>query len=94
MWMYSFLDKLCMPQEHPDILYDDNMGAVVLAWDAKGHARAMHINIHEHYIHKCMATGEIKIQHILSAENLTDIFTKVLPRDAHLAIVCALGLTG
>jgi len=93
MWMYSFLDELRMPQERPAILYGDNMGSAALARDAKGHARVKHIDIREHYIRERVAAGDIEIQHVASAENLADIFTKVLPRDAHLAIVRALGLT-
>jgi hypothetical protein len=92
MWMYSFLDELRMPQERPALLYGHNMGAAALAQDAKGHARIKHIDIHEHYICECVAAGDIEIQQITSAENLADIFTKVLPRDGHLAIVRALGL--
>jgi hypothetical protein len=92
-WMYSFLDELRMPQERPALLYGDNMGAAALARDAKGHARVKHIDIREHYIRERVAAGDIEIQHVPSAENLADIFTKVLPRDAHLAIVRALGMT-
>jgi hypothetical protein len=59
----------------------DNMGAAALARDAKGHARNKHIDIREHYIRERVAAG-----------NLVDIFTKILPRDSHLAIARALGL--
>jgi hypothetical protein len=94
MWMYSFLEELCMPQERPAILYGDNMGAAALARDAKGHARVKHIDIREHYIRERVAAGDINIQHVASTNNLADIFTKVLPRDTQLSIVRALGLTG
>ncbi|KAF7345159.1 Retrovirus-related Pol polyprotein from transposon TNT 1-94 [Mycena sanguinolenta] len=93
MWMYSFLDELQMPQERPAILYGDNMGAAALAKDAKGHARVKHIDIREHYIRERVAANDIEIHHVESASNLADLFTKVLPRDAHLALVRALGLT-
>jgi hypothetical protein len=93
MWMYSFLEELHMPQERPALLYGDNLGAAALARDAKGHARVKHIDIREHYIRERVAAGDIEIQHVASAENLADIFTKVLPRDVHLAVVRALGLT-
>jgi hypothetical protein len=93
MWMYSFLEELRMPQERPAILYGDNMGAAALARDAKRHARVKHIDIREHYIRERVAAGDIEVQHVPSAENLADIFTKVLQRDGYLAIVRALGLT-
>jgi hypothetical protein len=92
MWMYSFLNELHMSQERLVLLYGDNLGTSALMHDAKGHARVKHIDIHEHYSHEHMAARDIKIQHVASAENVVDIFTKVLPRDAHLTIVRSLGL--
>jgi hypothetical protein len=91
--MYSFLEELCMPQDRPAVLYGDNLGAAALARDAKGHARVKHIDIREHYICERIVAGDIEILHVASADNLADIFTKILPREAHLSIVRALGLT-
>jgi hypothetical protein len=91
VWMYSFMEELHMPQEKPAILYCDNMGAASLANDAKGHARVKHIR--EHYIRERVADGDIEIARTDSANNLADLFTKILPRDAHLSLVRALGLT-
>jgi hypothetical protein len=91
--MYAFLGELNMPQERPAVLHCDNMGAAALAVDAKGHARVKHIDIREHFIRERVADGDIEIVRTESANNLADIFTKTLPRDAHLALVRALGLT-
>jgi hypothetical protein len=93
MWMYSFLEELQMPQERPAILHCDNSGAVTLANDTKGHACIKHIDIREHYIRECIADGDVQILHTDLANNLANLFTKVLPHDAHLALVRALGLT-
>jgi hypothetical protein len=75
------------------MLYSDNLGAAALARDAKGHARVKQIDICKHYIRERITAGDIEIQHVASADNLADIFTKILPREAHLSIICALGLT-
>jgi hypothetical protein len=91
--MYAFLGELRLPQEHPAVIHYDNMGAAVLAVNAKGHAHIKHIDIREHFIRKHVASGDIKVARTESATNLADIFTKALPRDAHLALVHALGLT-
>ena len=93
MWMYSFLEELDMPQTRPATLYCDNTGATALAKDAKGHARVKHINIREHYIRERVEANDIEVLRVESSNNLADIFTKILPRDAHLAAVRALGLT-
>jgi hypothetical protein len=91
--MYSFLGELHMPQERPAMLHCDNMGAAPLAIDAKGHAHVKHIDIHEHFIRERVVDGDIEVVCMESANNLADIFTKMLSRDAHLALVRALGLT-
>jgi hypothetical protein len=93
VWMYSFLGELAMPQEKPAVLHCDNMGATSLAKDAKGHTCIKHIDIHEHYICEHIADGDIEICRVESANNLVDLFTKILPRDTHLSLVCALSLT-
>lgn len=69
-----------MPQDRPAVLYSDNLGATALARDAKGHTHVNYIDIREHYIREHIATGDIRIQHVASADNLADIFTKILPR--------------
>ncbi|KAJ7931852.1 hypothetical protein B0H13DRAFT_2308241 [Mycena leptocephala] len=69
-------------------------------WDAPGEGifkqyqiAKDHIDIREHWIRERVAAGNVDIQHVPSAENVPDVFTRVLPRYAHLAIVRALGLT-
>jgi hypothetical protein len=93
MWMYSFLGELRMPQERPAVLHCNNMGAAAIAVDAKGHACVKHINIREHFIRERVADGDIEVVRTESANNLADIFTKVLPCDVHIALVRTLGLT-
>jgi hypothetical protein len=93
LWMYSFLGELGMPQKHPAELHCDNMGAAALAVDVKGHACVKHINICEHFIRECIADGDIEVVCTELANNLTNIFTKMLPHNTHLALVCTLGLT-
>jgi hypothetical protein len=93
LWMYLFLGELGMPQEHPAVLHCNNMGAAALAVDVKGHARIKHIDIRKHFIRERIADSNIEVVHMESVNNLADIFTKTLPRDAHLALVRAFGLT-
>jgi hypothetical protein len=69
------------------------MGVAALAVDAKGHACVKQIDIREHFIRERVADGDIEVVRTESANNLADIFTKVLPHDAHIAVVRALGLT-
>jgi hypothetical protein len=93
VWMDSFLGELAMPQEKPTILHCDNMGSTALAKDAKGRAHVKHIDIREHYIREHVANRDIEILCVESANNLADLFTKILPRDTHLSLVRMLGLT-
>ena len=45
------------------------------------------------FICERVASGDIEILRVESTNNLADLFTKILPRDAHLSLVRALSLT-
>ena len=70
----------------------DNNSSIALAQSTKGHARAKHINICHHYIRERVQEGDIKVHHILSAENIADICTKPLPCAVYDYLVNLMGL--
>ena len=83
LWMYSAIDKVGYPQPRPAILWNDNVGAVLLSKNTKHNTRVKHINIHYHYIRDCVSDGDIDVHHLPSTENLTDMLTKQLPQVTH-----------
>ena len=80
LWMYAAMDEAGYPQPKPAILYNDNSGAVLLMQNTKNNIKVKHIDIRYHYICKRVEDGEIEVRRIASTNNLTDMFTKQLPR--------------
>ena len=92
-FMYSSMDEVGYPQHRPAILYNNNAGAVSLSKNTKGNTRVKHIDVKHHYICDLVEDGKIVVRHIPSIDNLADVFTKPLGRDAHGRACVGLHLT-
>ena len=92
-FMYSSMDKVGYPQTRPADLYNDNAGAVSLTKNTKGNTRVKHIDVRHHYICDMVEDGKITIHHIPPSDNLADVFTKPLGRDAHRRACIGMRLT-
>ena len=90
---YSSMDEVSYPQPRPAILYNDNAGAVSLTKNTKGNTQVKHIDVWHHYICDLVEDGKITVCHLPSTENLADVFTKPLRRDAHHRACIGLHLT-
>lgn len=60
------------------VIWCDNIGATSLAVNQIFHARTKHIEIDVHFIRDHIAAGKLKVDHIVSTEQVADIFTKPL----------------
>ena len=58
----------------------NNLGEVLLTQNTKNNIKVKHIDIRYHYICKRVEDGEIEVRRVASTNNLTDMFTKQLPR--------------
>ena len=65
---------------------------VLLAKDNKFHVRTKHINLRYHFIHEVVEDGKIQVKYVLMDDNISDIFTKPLPRPKFAKFVELLGL--
>ena len=92
-FMYSSMDEVGYPQPRPAILYNNNAGAVSLTKNTKGNTWVKHIDVQHHYICDLVEDGKITVCHLPSTENLADVFTKPLRRDAHHRACIGLHLT-
>jgi hypothetical protein len=45
-----------------------------------------HINVKYHHFREAVAKGRIKVQHVISKEQLGDALTKNLPRDLFVTL--------
>ena len=68
-------------------LYYDNDGAIALVKEPKSHQKSKHIERHFHIIRELIGKGDIVMQKVASADNVTDPLTKALTQlqlDRHL----------
>ena len=47
------------------------------------HAKTKHIAIKYHYVRELVEEKEVKMEYVNSKEQIADIFTKPLPKDAY-----------
>ena len=92
MWLHSFLQELYSALDDPLILYCDNQGAITLAKDNKFHVCTKHINVHYHFICKAVEDGKVMVWYILTGDNISDIFTKLLTKPKFWELAELLGL--
>jgi histone deacetylase 1/2 len=91
-WMQSLLKELSVKQVQAPTLWCDNLGATFLAANPVFHARTKHIEIDFHFVREKVAAGALQVRFISSADQIADIFTKALPRDAFVRLKYDLNL--
>jgi hypothetical protein len=76
----------------PGIIKGDSRGAILLTKNTKDHWKIKHIDIRHHYIQELVHSGKVTIEQIPSANNLADLFTKVLPHDHYHCLLGKLNI--
>lgn len=66
--------------EAPVKLLMDNMSSIALSRNPVHHDRSKHIDTKYHFIRKCIEEGMVEVDHVGTAGQLADIFTKSLGR--------------
>nr|GEU39370.1 integrase, catalytic region, zinc finger, CCHC-type, peptidase aspartic, catalytic [Tanacetum cinerariifolium] len=61
-------------------LYCDNRSAIALCCNNVQHSRSKHIDIRHHFIREQVEKGVVELYFVMMDYQLTDIFTKALPR--------------
>jgi hypothetical protein len=80
LYLRSLLKDLGVPQNTATILYEDNMGAYLMASAGQPTTRTRHMEIKEFAILSWVERDFINIQHVKTALNSSDPFTKSTPR--------------
>ena len=93
VWIRKFVIEVQGTTHGPLTMLCDNQGAIALSKDNKFNSRTKHIDLCYHFIREAVDEGKINVQYIPTAENITDIFTKALPRHKFEFFVDRLGLT-
>ncbi|KAA0048721.1 gag-pol polyprotein [Cucumis melo var. makuwa] len=77
LWMKQMLDEYGITQSSM-ILYCDNLSAISISKNPVQHSQTKHINIQHHFIRELVEANIISLEHVQSAFQLADIFTKPL----------------
>ena len=64
------------------ILYCDNKSAINISNNPMMHAKTKHIAIKYHYVRELVEDKQVKMKYIHSREQIANILTKPLPKDA------------
>ena len=79
-WIRNLLLELDCPLNKASIVYCDNISSVYLTQNPVKHQRMKHIELDIHFVREKVALGEVKVLHVPSSLQFTDVFTKGLPR--------------
>jgi hypothetical protein len=81
LWLQKLLISLqLLPGGEPTILFSDNSGAIQLGKHHMVTQRSKHFSSKLHLVRDTHQSGAIKLTHIPTSINVSDIFTKPLPR--------------
>jgi len=78
-WVRKLLEELKVPHPSVACLWCDNIGAKYLSVNPVFHARTKHIEIDYHFVREQVASRQLDIRFISSADQIEDGFTKALP---------------
>ena len=70
------------PCEEPTVLYMDNSSAIDLAFDPVLHAKTKHIDRRDLFVRELVARKVVVTKFVPTAQNVADVLTKPLPRQA------------
>ena len=79
-WLRQLLiQELHIPLQRATVVYCDNVSAVYLSTNPVQHQRTKHIEIDVHFVRERVAASVVRVLHVPTSSQYTDIFTKGLP---------------
>ncbi|XP_021315208.1 uncharacterized protein LOC110434806 [Sorghum bicolor] len=92
IWLSRLVGELMGIGETPVKLLMDNMSAIALSKNPVHHDRSKHIDTKYHFLLECIEEGKVEVDHVGTANQLADIFTKSLGRVRFVELRRALGV--
>ena len=83
VWLTHLLNGMKEEVTKLVILYCDNTSAINISKNPVMHAKTKHIAIKYHYVRELVEDKQVKLEYIHTKEQIADIFTKPLPKDAY-----------
>jgi hypothetical protein len=82
VWLTRLLEEMMGTRADTPRIMMNNMSAIALSKNPILHARSKHIKTKYHFIRECVDNGQVVLESVSTADQLTDILTKPL------AMVC------
>jgi heterodisulfide reductase subunit B len=92
IWLSRLIADMVGTKEVTVKLLMDNMSAIALSRNPVHHERSKHIDTKYHFLRECIEEGKVEVDHIGTADQLADIFTKALGRVKFVELRSALGV--
>jgi hypothetical protein len=78
-WLRQLLLELHAPPLRCTLVYCDNISAVYLSNNPVQHQRTKHVEIDLHFVREKVVIGQVRVLHVPTTSQFTDVFTKGLP---------------
>ncbi|CAA7042096.1 unnamed protein product [Microthlaspi erraticum] len=92
-WISSLLSELGLSSSSKPVIYCDNIGTTYLAANPVFHSRMKHIALDFHFVRQFVQSGQLRVTHVTSADQLADALTKPLPRSRFQTLSVKIGLS-
>jgi len=92
VWLSRLIADMMGTKEATVKLLMDNMSAIALSRNPVHHDHSKHIDTKYHFIRECIEEGKVEVDHVGTAGQLADIFTKSLGRVKFVELRSALGV--
>jgi hypothetical protein len=92
IWLSRLVADMMGTEEMKVKLLMDNMSAIALSRNPVHHDRSKHIDTKYHFLRECIEDGKVEVEHVGTAEQVADIFTKALGRVKFIELRSALGV--
>jgi hypothetical protein len=93
-WLRQLLQELHAPLSKSTLVYCDNVSAVYLSTNHVQHQRTKHVEIDLHFVRERVAIGDVRVMHVPTTSQFTDIFTKGLPTSVFSEFRSSLNIRG
>src|ERR1700722_18894706 len=80
--MKQTLIDIQVEYDEPIPIYCDNKSAISISKNPVMHSKMKHIPINYHFLQEQVAEKNIRVEYVGTKEQVVDIFTKPLPREA------------
>jgi hypothetical protein len=90
IWLRNLLAELQHGSKGATEIKEDNTGCIRLSKDPCSHAKSKHIEVRHHFVRDQVQMGKVNLVYIPTAENVADVFTKVLGKAKHTQFVAKL----